>query len=110
VLAALLAIFLQAFAVQTHVHAYASAGASAYGEVADSQAIVASDEHSTAAAHQPLCAFCQTLANSGRAAIPESTALSAYAGAAYETAALDIRRAPRALTHSWQSRAPPVVL
>lgn len=110
VFAALLAVFLQAFAIQTHVHAFGVAGPSAYAQAAGEAALSSDAVHVTAADHQTICAVCEAFANSGRAALPEAPVIAAQTNAAYETAALEIRRVPRALTHSWQSRAPPIAV
>lgn len=110
VLAALLAVFLQAFAIQTHVHVFGVAGLPAYAQAAGETAPSGDAVHITAADHQTVCAVCEAFANSGRASLPEEPVVAAHTNATYETAALEIRRAPRALTHSWQSRAPPIAV
>jgi hypothetical protein len=107
-LAALLAVFLQAFVVQTHIHTSGLLTQPAYERVADDSAS-GDGAHATAALdHQQGCVICQALAANGGAALPDAAFVAATTNAAYETAALEIRRAPRAVTHSWQSRAPPI--
>ncbi len=105
VFAALLAVFLQAFVVQTHVHAIpiAPAGIEHSADASgDAHASVGSD-------HQRFCAVCQALAAGGAATLPETTSLIT-ADAVGQEAVLAIALAPRAHTHSWQSRAPPSLL
>jgi hypothetical protein len=107
VLAALLSLLLQAFAVQTHVHGFGTLAAVAGSEDASGSA-ASSDERVTAADEQTICVLCQALAANGNATLAGAAHAAALSNAAYQTAALEIRRAPRALTHSWQSRAPPI--
>jgi hypothetical protein len=102
-LVALLAIFLQAFVVQTHVHG-PSAFAAGYEQRADGgQHVEAAGEH------QVSCALCQALASAGAATLPGNTWVLA-AERANEVAAVALALAPRRHTHSWQSRAPPSFL
>lgn len=108
-LAASAALFLQIFVVQTHTHAQAPLGALSYERLADHT----QEGHThVSAAHEQGggCIVCQVFATSGQPIGPEAATLSAGHNAAYETAARAIRRAPRALTHVWQSRAPPIAL
>jgi hypothetical protein len=108
-LAALLAVFLQAFAVQTHVHAYGFASAPITAQASDNGA---SDDtaHASLAHEQTLCVVCQALASSGRALVPEAPVIALVASTTSEVAAIEIRDAPRAIAHAWQSRAPPIAL
>lgn len=105
-LAALVAVFLQAFVVQTHIHAPVMPIATQSGDV--------THEHVTAHAsavnqHQLACVICQTLATNGVATLANTaTILVAQQTTAAATLALAI--APRVHTHSWQSRAPPSIL
>lgn len=104
--AALLALALQAFIVQTHVHAFGGPAAGIERAQADSaDAVQVSTGHA-----QTACVICLTLTATGRAALSGAAALSAEHRATYETATLIIRHAPLALAHSWQSRAPPIAL
>lgn len=105
--AALVAVFLQAFVVQTHVHAFAPMGA---GYEQSATHAVGDDAHVTSAGHAFSCAICDVLATAGHTTLPEATTVAVKIGHTNESAALAIRRAPRALTHSWQSRAPPIAL
>jgi len=107
-LAATAALFLQIFVVQTHTHVQAPLGNAEYERVAEH----AQDGHSHVSAthEQAGCIICSVFASSGQSIAPDTATLSAGHNAAYETAALAIRRAPRALTHVWQSRAPPTAL
>jgi hypothetical protein len=102
--AALLAVFLQAFIVQTHIHA-PIASVNAGVELA-----VDNHEHATATRdHRAACSLCQALAAGGAAPLPSVTALiAANAPAAPE--AIAYWAAPRAHSHSWRSRAPPSFL
>lgn len=104
-LAALLAIFLQAFVVQTHIHTPVMAVAASVD--ADGSAV---HEHATTASdHQRVCAICQVLASSGSATLP-STAVLAVAKLTSLAAGVALATAPRVHTHSWRSRAPPSIL
>jgi hypothetical protein len=106
-LAALLAVFLQAFVVQTHIHTSGLLAPPAYEQTVDT-----ASEHiahvTIAPDHQQGCIICQALTTNASAALPGAASVAIATNASYETAALQIRRAPRALTHSWQSRAPPI--
>lgn len=102
-LVALVAVFLQVFVVQTHVHGPApfTAGIEQTGDA--EQHVVTADEHQIA------CSLCQTLASSGAALSPNpNAALAAERDTAVAILALTL--APRAHSHSWQSRAPPEFL
>jgi hypothetical protein len=107
-LAALLAVFLQAFVVQTHIHASGLFQQPAIERTADAAAPDDAAHAIAALDHQQGCIICQALAANGGAALPDAAQVAASTNASYETAALEIRRAPRAVTHSWQSRAPPI--
>ncbi len=110
-LAALLASFLQAFAVQTHVHVYGLAGVPAYTLMANGNDETPDDiAHASVAHEQTLCVVCHALASSGRALAPDAPLLALVAGITSEATAIDIRQAPRVLAHAWQSRAPPIAL
>jgi hypothetical protein len=106
-LVALLAVFLQAFLVQTHIHA-SPVFAPAYERAAHNEGSHSATHVSAAIDHQQGCIICQALAANGSATLTDAAAVASTSNAAYETAALEIRRAPRAVTHSWRSRAPPV--
>jgi hypothetical protein len=108
VFAAMLAVFLQAFAVQTHIHALAAPVIAAGHEQAADSSATPDGAHATVADHQTICVICQALAANGNATLADAAQLAALTASSNETAALAIRRAPRALTHSWQSRAPPI--
>ena len=105
-LLALMAVFLQVFVVQTHVHALAPVAPAGYAQSADSVASVFDP-----APHegQVSCAFCQ--AQHASAALPPSVEaeLAVHASLNVE-AAQYIRRGPIARAFSWQSRAPPLAL
>lgn len=108
-LAALFAVLLQAFVVQTHIHAPAAPigvaierSASVSGDAGIH--VSAADEHQAFA-----CVVCQTLAGAGHVLATPVTGLLA-AEALTEAATYTLARAPPAASHSWQSRAPPTVL
>jgi hypothetical protein len=104
-LLALLAVFLQAFVVQTHFHALApvSGGYEQRADTDHEQHASATDEHRIP------CALCQTLASAGAATLPGETFVLA-AERASQAAVVALAIAPRVHTHSWQSRAPPTFL
>lgn len=107
-LVALLAVFLQAFVVQTHIHTSGLFTQPAFERATDTDVSHDGAHANAAIDHQQGCVICQALAANGGAALPDAAHVAATTNAAYETAALEIRRAPRAVTHSWQSRAPPI--
>lgn len=105
VLLAVVAVFLQAFVVQTHFHAIAPI-AGGYEQRADSdheQHVSLTDEHRVS------CALCQTLATAGAATLPSEAFILATERAS-QAALVALAIAPRVHTHSWQSRAPPTFL
>ncbi|HYD87386.1 MAG TPA: hypothetical protein VEA80_07920 [Vitreimonas sp.] len=104
-LAALLAVFLQAFVVQTHVHAFAF-GAPAV-ERSESAAAENHASDVVGAKHAGACVFCEALRSSGRATLPLAAEISAEHSVAAEASTLAIQLAPFAASHSWRSRAPP---
>lgn len=105
-LVALLAVFLQAFVVQTHIHT-----SGLFQQPAIERSVHAGSDAAhvdVALDHQQGCIICQAMVANGGAALPDAAQAAAQTNASYETAALEIRRAPRAVTHAWQSRAPPI--
>lgn len=103
-LIALLAVVIQAFVVQTHIHVPAAPAEAGY-----SQSAGATHETEVASAddQRVFCALCQVLA--GATLVPTA----ATASVAWQTSAearLALTLAPRSHTHSWQSRAPPSFL
>jgi len=105
VFAALLAVFLQAFVVQTHIHAFGIA-APAIERSVDG----ADDGHIASAEHERTCVVCQALLSNGRALLP-STAEAAPKPALVAVAApLALPQTPHGVSHSWRSRAPPLSL
>jgi hypothetical protein len=108
-LAALFAIALQVFVVQTHVHALGAAhAASAFAQSSSDATAHARD--GAAGETQRACIVCQALANAGRMLAPAAAqVLPADAGTAAARAP-QIRSVVAAPAHSWQSRAPPIVL
>lgn len=107
--AALLAVFLQAFVAQTHIHSFSAATSSSY-ERAASGASHSDAVYASAADHRTSCAACEALATGGRAALPSGPALVAFDLVTFETAAVAFSRAPQLPAHPWQSRAPPSFL
>jgi hypothetical protein len=109
-LAALFAVFLQAFVVQAHFHAPNGAlGLTiehAAGADASTEAQVSAlDEHQVTG-----CIICQTLAG-GSTGILAAPVTSLVAGPARNDAATFVLpRAPPIAAHPWQSRAPPLSL
>jgi hypothetical protein len=106
-LTALLAAFVQAFVVQTHIHTYAPLSGLAYEQAAQA---ADQDAHVTAAHDQRICAVCAVLAASGRATVPDALTLVAEHVTTHEAAAPHIRAPPAAPAPPWQSRAPPIAL
>jgi hypothetical protein len=107
-LAALLLLALQAFIVQTHIHVLAPQSHAGIEQLAG-----ASDDgvaHLSATHAQSGCAICDLLASTGRAIVPAPALLAFEAEGFLDQAPPAIRAAPRALTHAWQSRAPPIAL
>mgnify|MGYP001240489094 CR=1 FL=1 len=105
--AALLAVFLQAFVVQTHVHVVPAPVAAV--EVAGATTHAASERASTARDAPALCVICQTMATSGTALLGHAAALiidTAHADQPREAAQVALQ----ITSHSWQSRAPPTFL
>lgn len=108
-LAATAAIFLQVVVIQAHSHAQGLLGAPRYERtVADHSG----DHHaSVGALHaQGGCIICQVFATSGQSIAPSAASISGPHNRAREAAVLALPLAPRALTHSWRSRAPPIAL
>jgi hypothetical protein len=111
-LAATVALFLQIFVVQTHTHVQPPLGSWGQAETASLHAEGDGHNHTQVElAHDTVgCIVCAVHAAAGSATLAHAAVLSAAHNAAYETAARAIRRAPLAITHSWQSRAPPLAL
>ena len=105
--AALLAVFLQAFIVQTHIHIPAAAQlTSGYEQSSvDTQDVSA---HATASDQKVMCALCHVLSGSNAVLTTPAIVLSTTQSNAANDIALAL--APRALSHFWQSRAPPSFL
>jgi hypothetical protein len=104
-LLALVAVFLQAFVVQTHFHALTpvSGGYEQRADADHEQHVSTTDEHRVS------CALCQTLASAGAATLP-SEGFTLVAERASQAAVVALAIAPRVHTHSWRSRAPPTFL
>ena len=105
--AALLAVFLQAFIVQTHIHVPAAMQfASGYEQSPAHPHDVSA--HATASDQKIMCTLCQVLSNSSTLLASPAILLAAAQSNAANGIALAL--APRALSHFWQSRAPPSFL
>jgi hypothetical protein len=108
-LAALFAVLLQAFVVQTHIHAPAAPIGVAIERMAglDMQAahVSAADEHQAFA-----CVVCQALARGNGAVLAAASSSLVAAEAIGEAATYALPRAPSIAAHPWRSRAPPSVL
>ena len=109
-LAALFAVLLQAFVVQTHIHAPAAPIGVAIERVADgadTQAthVSAADEHQAFA-----CVVCQALARGNSAVLAAAASSLVATEAISEAATYALPRAPPIAAHPWRSRAPPFVL
>jgi len=104
-LAALLAFALQAFVVQTHIHALGAPVHVAHAESDSGAHPAAATAHATVADQRSVCMVCQALAQ--HTSLVATDSIAALAHAIARTAARAIRLAPRAITHSWQGRAPP---
>lgn len=107
-LLALVAVFLQAFVVQTHVHAIGAPLSIGFHQ----QAAAHDGDGARATAkteHQLICAICQALAASGNAALPNA-AIALVAERSNAVAVVALALAPRTISYLWQSRAPPSFL
>lgn len=105
-LLAMLAVLLQAFVVQTHVHAPVAPLSIGFHQPAGGDDAV----HVTATGeHQLVCAICQALAASG-SALPPGAPVALVAALTNSLAVIALSIAPRIASYSWQSRAPPSFL
>lgn len=106
-----LAIFLQAFVVQTHVDGLVGLNtrASIESAAATSHAPAAQTVTLPGDAQAP-CLICQVLASSGNTLLAQAPALTAIADQSLGEATPSIRRVVARPAYSWQSRAPPIVL
>jgi hypothetical protein len=106
VLAALFAVLLQAFVVQTHIHAPAAPIGIAVEQTSDA----AHAEVSAPSDHQTVtCAVCQTLAGGGGLMLVADAPSFDAPHAVNEAAVFALPRAPPSASHAWQSRAPPIL-
>lgn len=108
VLTALLAIFLQAFVVQTHVHVSGATYTASYAQLSGGGHGLSIDV-STGGDHQVACVICQAMATAGTALMPNAAIVAATVQSNAD-AVLALAQAPRVHSHSWQSRAPPTFL
>lgn len=105
-LAALLAVFLQAFVIEPHVHA---AGPMAAAIAANAGAHDA-QQHATAPHEQTSCLVCQALAAGSGALLAANAATAERPSSATTAPARQLHVGPRTDAHSWRSRAPPISL
>lgn len=109
-LAAALALFIQAFVVQPHVHGVAGA----HGVLAvDGAGVVSQTTDQTGYAppsQDDECLICQTLASSGATILAAGAPLLAAYAPPVQQAAQPTPLAPAAPALPWQSRAPPLSL
>ena len=104
--AALLAIVVQTFIVQTHIHATLP-----LANASVEQSVSANDgAHATASHDQAQCAICLTLASNGNTTLAAPAAFIDAHNASNALTAVAIRDAPRIVALPWQSRAPPIPL
>lgn len=108
VLAAMAALFLQVIVVQPHAHAQSRAGAPHY----ERSTVGHADHHDALGAihAQSGCFICPVFATSGQSIAANAQGISDVFRSPREAAAQAIPLAPRTLTHSWRSRAPPTAL
>lgn len=106
-LAALLAVFLQAFVVEPHVHvANPLSAAIAAGTGSHDHA----QQHATLPHEQTSCLVCQALAAGGGTLLTRTVDLVEPSALAILAPSQPLHVADRTRTHSWQSRAPPISL
>jgi hypothetical protein len=105
--AALLAVFLQAFIIQTHIHVPAAIQFASGYEQSSAHAHDVS-AHATSSDQKVMCMLCQVLSNAHTLLASPAILLAATQTNAASNIALAL--APRALSHFWQSRAPPSFL
>jgi len=104
---ALVALALQAFIVQPHVHGYAPLAPFAFESAAEHAAD--GHAHLEAQHEEPGCIICQGMAAS-HMDLPGAVAVVAPTYASQLADAALLRAAPRTLALPWQSRAPPIRL
>ncbi|MBL8546636.1 MAG: hypothetical protein JNL81_09225 [Hyphomonadaceae bacterium] len=108
VLTALLAVFLQAFVVQTHVHVSGTTYAAGYTQqIGDAHDL--SVDASAGGDHQVSCVICQAMSTAGTAMLPGAAIIAASLQSSAD-AIIALALAPRVHSHSWRSRAPPSIL
>jgi hypothetical protein len=108
-LIALVAVFLQAFVVQTHVHAPGTVAVVGH-ELNVANGSDDSVPHVSASNSDQVAAIlCQVLAGASAVTLPVPT-VAAEAGRTTNAAIIALALAPRLHTHSWRSRAPPTIL
>jgi hypothetical protein len=108
-LIALLAVFLQAFVAQTHVHAPGTVAVVGHELLGAKASDDSTPQASASDSNQVAAVLCQVPALAVAAPIPGPATVAATQGSADE-AIVALSLAPQLHTHSWQSRAPPSFL
>jgi hypothetical protein len=110
-LAALLALLLQAFLVQTHIHSLAQRDPrAAIVQTAQTNAAGLAPDIIAPPSSNDECALCQALATAGTAILAAAPAPAPVVFALASSSRLPIRRGDVQAAHDWQSRAPPTSL
>lgn len=105
-LLAAFALLLQAFVVQTHVHALpAHAPHAAIAHIEAGASGLHDGVHDAFA-----CPICQAAATTGVSLLPGAVSLLSAHGLIAHQAQLHIPAAPAPISHAWRSRAPPHLL
>ena len=111
---AVVAVLLQTFVVQTHVHGSGGFDLSVGAPIASTASRVGQfDQPPRAATDQgdkTPCIICQTLATAGATVLAADPPLVSALGVIAHEARLNIPVVPRPVSHLWQSRAPPTFL
>lgn len=105
--AALLAVAMQAFVVQTHVDGFVGAPTAAYER---SEIAAGPQLHQVSDAAQAACLTCEALASAGRLLLASDAAIVRADNVSFRDVAPEIRSAQAAPAHTWRSRAPPAFL
>lgn len=82
----------------------------AHERASTARPVDAATAHASNPAPHAACVICEVMATSGQMAAPDAVIVEPADVVFRDATALAIALAPRALTHSWQSRAPPTSL
>jgi hypothetical protein len=112
IFAALIAVFVQALVVQTHVDGLAGLAPAATAVRQDGQPGSAPVQVASAAkiSADVACPICQAAATAGRTVMPSATVLPLPAHASRADALFSLVSTTPRLSHAWRSRAPPIAL